>query len=63
MQGSSRTPFYRTTIGRSPELFAVTLTTHSSKNVGDLSPNVSVFTGGVTKVLMPDADRNCLAGV
>ena len=29
----------------------------------DLSPNVFVFTRGVTKVHVSDADRNCLAGV
>ena len=29
----------------------------------DLSPNVFVFTRGVTKVCVSDADRNCLAGV
>ena len=29
----------------------------------DLSPNVFVFTRGVTKVRVSDADRNCLAGV
>ena len=28
-----------------------------------LSPNVFVFTQGVTKVNVSDADRNCLAGV
>ena len=29
----------------------------------DLSPNVFVFTRGVTNVRVSDADRNCLAGV
>ena len=29
----------------------------------DLSPNIFVFTRGVTKVRVSDADRNCLAGV
>ena len=28
----------------------------------DLSPNVLMFTRGVTKVRVSDADRNCLAG-
>ena len=33
------------------------------KEKKNLSPNVFVFTRGVTKVRVSDADRNCLAGV
>ena len=33
------------------------------KKNNDLSPNDSVFTRGVTKVRVSDADRKCLAGV
>ena len=35
----------------------------SVRKINGLSPNVFVFTLGVTKVRVSDADRNCLAGV
>ena len=43
-------------------MFEANCSTQMGQLKKDISPNVFVFTRGVTKVRVSDADRNCFAG-